>query len=249
MRRFHPLHTKLVNGMARLYRQTSGPFGVVVTEALRGIGVPVLDAPPEEIRDEVAELVHLYFEAATEGDPFVDILGPVFEEVSSRGGKQMSGQFFTPYDLCRMMAEMQLSDWRPEPKPDGELWAIHEPASGSGAMLLAALAYLAKEHGPGVLRMWRVQAIDVDLTLARTCALQIITNLAALPAAIGELEVLHGDTLRMEIRNTVVRMHASPLLDVLGMLSTVDRALDQVADEAPPERTYTQVSMFSEEAA
>lgn len=240
----HPRHGELVKAITRLYRETSSPFGLVVAEGLRAVGVPVADdLPSESIRTDVAEATAIYFEAATAGDPFVDILGPVFEEVASHGGKQMSGQFFTPYDVCRMMAGMQLQDWAPEPKPDGELWGIHEPACGSGAMLLAALEYLVRTHGPAVLRMWRVQAIDLDLTLARTCALQVITNLASLPAAIGELEVLHGNTLSMEMRGTVVRMRANPALEVLGLLGLVERALD---DE--PATEGTQYTLFGEAA-
>lgn len=245
----HRQHNQLVKAITRLYHQSSAPFGMVVTEGLRAVGVPVTDPPPpEEIRGEVAEAVDLYCEIAQE-EPFRDVLGPVFEEVSSEGGRQMSGQFFTPWDLCVMIAGMQLGNWEPEPRPDGGLWSVSEPACGSGAMLLAFCAHLAREHGPAVLRMWSLHAIDLDLTLARTCALQLIVGLAATPAAIGALEVLHGDTLRMEMRSHVVRMRANPLLDVLGIMAHVDRAVKLAAREAEASEGPDQLALFGQEVA
>jgi hypothetical protein len=233
-------HRELTERITRLYRDTSSPFGTVVTEGLRAVGVPVSDElPAEEIRSEVAAILDLYSDtvlrAAGAGDPFRDILGPVFEEVSSHGGRQVSGQFFTPWDVCVMLAEMHLHDWRPALPPEGAtLWSVGEPACGSGAMLLGFLAHLYRHHGPSALRLWSVHAADLDRTLARTCALQIIANLAAIGAPIGALEVLHHDTLRVETKGVVVRMYArpDPVLDALALLRGL---VESTADEGAPE--------------
>lgn len=247
--RFHPRHNELVKAVTRLGREVSNPFGMVVSEGLRAVGVPVADPEPQEdVREEVAAAVDLYCQMASD-EPFRDVLGPVFEEVSSQGGRQMSGQFFTPWDICVMMAGMQLGDWNPEPHPDGKLWSVHEPACGSGAMLLAFCAHLAREHGPATLRIWSLHAVDLDQTLARTCALQLIVGLAATPAAIGQMEVWHGNTLSMEMRSCVVRMRASPLLDALGMLAHMDRAVELASRQAEVPAGPAQLGLFGEEVA
>lgn len=184
------------------------PFGLFVTESLRSFGVQVGDAgPAEELRPGVAAAVEAYRAAVLEEDPFIDILGPIYQEEASKGHRDMTGQFFTPWDLCRMIAQMQFSDWKPGPSPSGGLWTLQEPACGSGAMLLATFAQLVERWGPEALLFGHVEAVDLDLTCARTCALQVVANLALRGWSIGRILVHHGDTLKMEFRSVV--LHAT----------------------------------------
>ncbi|HEX7050052.1 MAG TPA: N-6 DNA methylase [Longimicrobiales bacterium] len=206
---------RLVNRIIDLHRWTGDPFGVFAAEALRAIGVPVRESPPaeEDAVEDVHEAVALWLAMAAEAEPFADVLGPVYSEVASRGKVQRAGQFFTPWEVSVMIAELQLRDWEPRPNPsdpDGR-WRILEPACGSGAMLLASLDFVRRRHGPDALRLWGVEAWDVDLTCARTCALQLLANLAMEDWALGELLVICGDSLRMEIRHIVAHAEAAPL--------------------------------------
>jgi hypothetical protein len=60
-----------------------------------------------------------------------DFLGTIFHEMELHNSAH--GQFFTPYDLCKMMAWQILHEGAPH---DGTV-KIHEPACGSGAMVIA----------------------------------------------------------------------------------------------------------------
>ncbi|WP_373054313.1 N-6 DNA methylase [Thioalkalivibrio sp.] len=192
------------------YRHGGDPFDLFVVETMREIGIPVREDPPsEEVAEEVRPLTQAYLEMAHAAPEFEDILGPTYMAYRE-GAKAFAGQFFTPPDVCRMMVEMTLGDWEPRPHPEGGLWRLLEPACGSGAMLLAAYHHLLQRHGPEALRLWYSEAWDVDRTLARTCALQVLITLARHNWALGEIRVIHGDTLRMEVRSVVLHAEAAP---------------------------------------
>src|SRR3954468_468338 len=79
-------------------------------------------------------------------DEIGDVLGRAFHDLELHN--KWAGQFFTPYDVCRMMAKMTLSD-----KGDIEARVAErgfvtacEPAVGSGAMVIA-LAQEMKDLG------------------------------------------------------------------------------------------------------
>lgn len=46
------------------------------------------------------------------------------------------GQFFTPYNVCQMMAEMTIGNVVPQVKERGYI-TINDPACGAGATLIA----------------------------------------------------------------------------------------------------------------
>ena len=80
------------------------------------------------------------------GGAYCDILGPVHMEVTSRWAQSGTGQFFTPWAVCVMMARQAGVPDEPL-HPDGRPWAIHDPAIGSGACLLAYRGVFAEKHG------------------------------------------------------------------------------------------------------
>lgn len=244
-------HDRLVSRIERLHRWAPDPFGLFVTEALRSIGLPVAEPGPED--DDAVEAVHeavaQWLAAAAMEDPFVDVLGPVYSEVASRGRRERAGQFFTPWELALMTAELTLGKWEPRPHPedpDGR-WRILEPACGSGAMLLAAFAHIARRHGPDALRLWYAQAWDIDLVLARTCALQIMASLMMEGWTIGELVIVCGDSLRLEPRRIVIHASAAPEAAPPTQSPTTDPSPGK-----PPTfdvRLPAQLSLFDGEAA
>jgi hypothetical protein len=199
---------ELVKALEELRYYDRSPFGLFVAEALRSFGAEVTERrPTEEEAPHVAAAVGAYVELVAREDPFRDVLGPVYMEWSSRGQQQWQGQFFTPWDVCLLMAQTTMGEWEPSPAPDGGLWSVHEPACGSGAMLLAWLSLLVERHGPEALLLWHVEGIDLDLTVARTCALQVLANLAIRGWSIGRVIIRHGDSLRVKEFSTV--LHAS----------------------------------------
>lgn len=261
---------RLTHALDEMRHEDRYPYGVFVVEALRSFGVPLREAEPVDgISAGVAEAVEAYRAAVLEADPFSDILGPIYQDENSKGSRDMSGQFFTPWSLSTVIAQMQLGDWTPGPSPSGGLWSVQDPACGSGAMLLAAAAVLVEKHGPHALLLWHIDGVDVDLTCARTCALQFYANLALREWSIGRIVVRHANSLSLEDFGTV--LHASngpdpeelprmwaelaPLVQAAGMIRRIGALLDEVRPvekgpaEEPAEEDGGQFALFRTEAA
>lgn len=88
----------------------------------------------------------------------VDFFGDVSAQLNVLNASQ--GQFFTPYNLCRMMAEMQLSDIGGVIEREGYV-TLSEPACGAGALVLAA-ADVFEQQGFRLDQHLLVQAVDVS---------------------------------------------------------------------------------------
>lgn len=73
---------------------------------------------------------------ALEQDPDQDFLGKLY--MSLNLGNHWKGQFFTPYNVCRLMAEMNFGDGlQAEIERKGYI-SVCDPCVGAGAMLIAA---------------------------------------------------------------------------------------------------------------
>lgn len=118
-----------------------------------------------------------------------DVLGSVFMELEL--GNKWAGQFFTPYHLCQAMAAMTLQDARQRIDRDGFITVL-DPATGGGAMLIAAAEYLAQQDIAVPLRM-HATAQDIDAKAARMTYVQL--SLLGVPAM-----VVTGNTLTLEER-------------------------------------------------
>jgi hypothetical protein len=145
---------------------------------------------PEDVR-AMPELLGIAALAIGEGG--CDFLGQVVVELELANAHM--GQFFTPYDLSRMMAEMTMQD-------AGQLIAergfvtVYEPASGAGGMIIAAADVLEKQ-GFDVARQLYVEAIDISPMCFKMTYLQ--TALRGVPATIRR-----GNTLSLEMFDRAV---------------------------------------------
>jgi uncharacterized protein (DUF983 family) len=109
-----------------------------------------------------------------EQDPWQDPLGEIFEARVSYGEH---GQFFTPWSLCQMMAQLQ-----GEHVPQGA--RVGDPACGSGRMLLAMA-----EREPSC----ELHGQDTD---GRCCAMSVLNfSLRGLSGVVVE-----GNSLTLETR-------------------------------------------------
>jgi len=73
---------------------------------------------------------------ALEQNPDQDFLGKLYMNLNL--GNHWKGQFFTPYNLCRMMAEINFGDGiQAEVERKGYI-SVCDPCVGAGAMLIAA---------------------------------------------------------------------------------------------------------------
>lgn len=109
------------------------------------------------------------------GHGYHDILGPTYQELGSRHRRAGLGQFFTPWSVALMMAEMTLGD--PEPKPDGSPITVLDPACGAGVMLLAA-ADVVERKAPMMLALGQVAFYgqDLDRTCCRMAELNLLSH-------------------------------------------------------------------------
>jgi len=81
----------------------------------------------------LAEALAILMEQATHN--YYDLLGGVYMQLGA--GNKHFGQYFTPWNVAKMMAEMALADFKP-PGPGEPPLTFMEPCVGSGVMILAA---------------------------------------------------------------------------------------------------------------
>lgn len=138
-------------------------------------------------------LVECWEQRAVSGE-FGDVLGSTFMMMDM--GNASTGQFFTPYEVSRMMAGMILGDeatLKTQLQARGFL-TLQEPASGAGGMIIAA-AHVLADASINYQQAIHVTAIDVD----RRCAHMTFLQLALLhvPAV-----VIQGNALTLETVET-----------------------------------------------
>jgi hypothetical protein len=117
-----------------------------------------------------------------------DFLGQVVGDLELTNGHM--GQFFTPYDVSRMIAEMTLGDAGKLIRERGFI-TLMEPASGAGGMIIAAADVIEKQ-GFDVARQLYVDATDLSPLCFKMTYLQ--TALRGIPATIRR-----GNSLSLEM--------------------------------------------------
>lgn len=121
---------------------------------------------------------------------FRDVLGELF--MSLELGNEWAGQFFTPYSVALLKAQMVLGDadaLRAEIAERGFVRAM-EPAVGGGAMVIAA-ADAFQRLGINYQQHLHFTCIDVDIKAV--CMAYIQLSLLHIPAV-----VVHGNALSLE---------------------------------------------------
>lgn len=118
---------------------------------------------------------------------FRDHLGEIFMELDM--GDDARGQFFTPYEISSMMAQLTLTDARSLIEQNGYI-TINEPACGAGGMVLAA-AEAVQGLGVNYQQHIHVTAQDIDAQAVHMTYIQLA--LFHVPGV-----VLHGNTLSLE---------------------------------------------------
>jgi hypothetical protein len=101
---------------------------------------------------------------------FEDVPGTVYMELGL--GDVYKGQYFTPFSVAQMIAGMTLNKTFTPPAPGEPPFKIHEPACGSGVLLLASMEWL-EHHYPGSLDRGDVvfSGQDLDPTAVSMCRL------------------------------------------------------------------------------
>ena len=115
-----------------------------------------------------------------------DFLGQIFMELGFGNAKK--GQFFTPYSVCKLMAEINFSDFEYK-LSQKDFITLSEPCCGSGGIIIA-LAETMKNKGYNYQHQLFVEAIDIDEICFKMTYIQL--SLLGIPA-----KVIRGDTLTM----------------------------------------------------
>ncbi|MBR2226805.1 MAG: N-6 DNA methylase [Bacteroidales bacterium] len=106
-----------------------------------------------------------------EEHPDCDFLGELYMGLEL--GNSHAGQFFTPYDICRMMAQVTINEDQLKGEIDRHGWiSINDCACGAGATLVAAANYL-RSIGINYQMQALFVAQDVDMTVALMCYIQL----------------------------------------------------------------------------
>lgn len=174
----------------------------------------------EAMSRALAELV----QALETGGP-ADVLGQVFGMLEQ--GNAARGQFFTPYEVCRLMARMTLNDDEIRERiAERGFITMQEPSVGAGAQIIA-LAEALQERGINYQEHLHVTCVDVDSRAVHMAFLQL--SLLHVPAV-----VILGNTLTLEEReHWYTPAHVMGLWDVrLRRGYALGSGMDQV--EATP---------------
>lgn len=119
-----------------------------------------------------------------------DVLGQVFMEMELMS--KWHGQFFTPYELCRMMSRMMVDDQMRDLIERRGFIRANEPACGGGAMIIAMAEEMHKA-GINYQQHLHVVAQDVDAKAVHMAYIQL--SLLHIPAI-----VIQGNTIALEER-------------------------------------------------
>lgn len=125
---------------------------------------------------------------ALEENPEQDFLGDLFMRLEL--GSHWKGQFFTPYSVCRVMAQMQVLDMQALIAEKGFV-SVNDPACGAGATLIG-FANEARSRGINFQQYVLFAGQDIDQTAGLMCYIQL--SLLGCPGY-----VLIGDSLREPI--------------------------------------------------
>ncbi|WP_420213414.1 N-6 DNA methylase (plasmid) [Burkholderia aenigmatica] len=116
-----------------------------------------------------------------------DVLGATF--MALEAGNTRAGQFFTPYEVSVLMADMTLQDVGRTIEENGFVTLL-EPAVGAGGMVIAA-AEAIHARGFNYQQVMHATCVDVDLRCVHMTYLQL--SLLHIPAI-----VVHGNSLTVE---------------------------------------------------
>lgn len=141
-----------------------------------------------EILNQYAELEIQLFQAiqSYKDDP-IDILGAVYHELNLNN--EWNGQFFTPDNISRLMAEI-VDVGNREGNTSDEPILINEPTCGSGTMVIAS-AWSMLRKGIDYTTRCLFVAEDIDIRCVWMTYIQL--TLYRIPAII-----IHGNTLTAE---------------------------------------------------
>ena len=201
-----------------------------------------------------AQLV-MIFEHGHELGSYRDFLGELFMELGL--GNDAGGQFFTPYSVCKCMAEITMPDYIKEQIEQHGYASVYDCACGAGATLIAAADIMIHEHKINYQQNALFIAQDIDYTTALMCYIQLSLLGCAGYVHVGNTltDPMTGHVLFGDRKDTTwyTPLYFAPVWDMRRQVEMLRRMFDQTepakADApiepvkpAEPQPTIIQVS-------
>lgn len=131
----------------------------------------------KEALDCTVKVYSILFKALYYDFCIQDILGEVYMRIGSLSKSRHFGQFFTPFHVCGLMAEINMGDVKnliAEAKEKGKKITVNDPCVGSGAMLIACKRVILEKVGISGLDYFEFYGTDIDGTCINICKIQMI---------------------------------------------------------------------------
>ena len=108
---------------------------------------------------------------ALKENPEQDFLGSMYHRLNLH--QEQKGQFFTPYHVSHLMAELQFdNDSIQKHLSEKGYISVNDPTCGAGALLIA-FANVAKKKGLNIQNEVLIVAQDIDAIAAMMCYIQL----------------------------------------------------------------------------
>ena len=144
----------------------------------------------KEQANDFSQMLALLVNALEE--KYQDFLGQVYMQLNI--SNKASGQFFTPYNVSKLMAEINFNETQKQ-LGDNRILTVSEPCCGSGGIIIA-FAETMKNKGYNYQHQLFVEAIDIDEMCFQMTYIQL--SLYGIPA-----RVMLGDTLAYKFSKTI----------------------------------------------
>lgn len=152
----------------------SNPFDKENYEGRENRYMKIIKKYSKEEQSVFPELV-AFITMAFEENPEQDFLGKLYMGLDL--GDKTRDQFFTPYHVCQLMADIAVGDVSQEIDEKGYI-SINDPCCGAGATLIAGIHSVRKQlgkHNPPLNYQNHVLVVaqDIDETVALMCYIQL----------------------------------------------------------------------------
>jgi type I restriction-modification system DNA methylase subunit len=193
---------------------------------------------PEEIQ-QFGQLLEITVDALEEKEQ--DFLGEVFTYGELTNNKK--AQFFTPYNISYMMAEMSVGD---TDCPITKVLRISDPCCGAGGMLVACASVLKKYGKINYQQNVLFSGIDIDPRCARMTFIQL--SLLGVPAIITCGNSLtkepfwHRETIGYHMASMDFRLRVEKMFEI--MTQPQEERITEKVINLPPARELVQGELF-----
>ncbi len=153
----------------------------------------IINKYDEADRMLIAEAFTMIFELLTSqiDHGFGDYLGELYMKSDTQNTK--TGQFFTPYSVSKASAEMTIDGALvKEYAENNKILTLHEPACGSGGMIMAAVDVLYNKYKFNYSHNLLVECGDIDARCVHMTYLQL--SLAGVSAVVYQRDTLSMQT-------------------------------------------------------